>query len=314
MCNYSRIHSLSTLPQAAACFLVSPLPAPTKWSRGQNNSGEVFYCLKVNSTALGTYSKTKTTVFTRCTSTWTVRTPSFLLCSYPSLFSSSSHILTLQAVICWSQGPDLAKSLSVSHSAVTHLPDLLHSAAQNWAKHCHTFHVGTGCKLLPHFLDPPFLPSPPFNFVMLEIESTAQSPSQTSSILQSMRKSGYVLVLSKQDKPIIWIAFLCVTEKMKGSSYCLGWFRTTLGPILNTSMNTAQSSQGRCHVTDKSYLPIAQLTIWDCWVAHIGNKPPSTALKWHSSLFWQAKLTETFSPHTYLTINIRSIFHFFSLC
>lgn len=82
-----------------------------------------------------------------------------------------------------------------------------------------------------------------------------------SSILQSMRKSEYVLVLSKQDKLIIWIAFLCVTEYMKGSSYFLGWLRTTLGPILNTSMNAAQSSQGRSHVIDKCYLPTAQLII-----------------------------------------------------
>lgn len=112
-------------------------------------------------------------MFTRHTSRLTVRTSHLLLCSHPSLLSSSSHILTLQAVICWpqeqtAQGPDVAKSLSVSCRVVAHLPDLLHSAAQNWAKYCHTYCVGTGCKLLPYFLAPPFLPSTPFNFVMLE--------------------------------------------------------------------------------------------------------------------------------------------------
>lgn len=39
----------------------------------------------------GYINKTKTTVFTRCASTPTVRTPHLLPCSYPSLFSSSSQ-------------------------------------------------------------------------------------------------------------------------------------------------------------------------------------------------------------------------------
>lgn len=137
-------------------------------------------------------------------------------------------LTALQAVIDWSQGqtaqgPDLAKSLSVSCSSVTHLPDLLHSAAQNWAKHCHTFHVGTGCKLLPYFLDPPFLPSSHFNFVMLE--NRAYSPKSKPKWPPFCKAWGSldVLRLSKQDKPIIWIAFLCVTEQMKGSSYSLSF-------------------------------------------------------------------------------------------
>lgn len=103
--------------------------------------------------------------------------PPAFSCIHANLYFPQAHTCaTLQVVSCSilysataCSKARLPGSISVQTAATsTHLPDLLHSAAQNLAKHCHTFNVGTGCKLLPYFLDPPFLPSSPFIFIMLE--------------------------------------------------------------------------------------------------------------------------------------------------
>lgn len=98
-------------------------------------------------------------------------------CIHANLNFPQAHTrMTLQVVSCSILGSATAHSearhggsTSVQAAATsTHLLDLLLSAAQNLAKHCHTSNVGTGCKLMPYFLDPPFLPSSPFLFITPE--------------------------------------------------------------------------------------------------------------------------------------------------
>lgn len=144
---------------------------------------------------------------------YTNKDPPAFSCNHANLYFPQAHTcMMLQVVsysICYSATPRnearLPGSISVQAAATsTHLPDLLHSAAQNLAKHCHTFNVGTGCKLLPYFLDPPFLPSSTFIFIMPEVHS----PKSRQAPFCQVWAPQHTQIPCVRDKLIIQVALL----------------------------------------------------------------------------------------------------------